>query len=79
MAKKQIKNEAKKEVKEKVKKDIYIKIKRGTKDAELGADFSGWIFNKEFLVLKEEKGIYTFGNDARIKLGTVKKEDCEEL
>ena len=75
MAKKQIKNEVKKEV----KKDVYIKIKRGTKDAELGADFSGWIFNKEFLVLKEEKGIYTFGNEARIKLGTVKKEDCEEL
>ena len=59
-------------------KKKYIRIKERTFDAEKNMQFSNWVAEKSFLVLEETDTTYTFGTDAKIKLGVVRKKDCWE-
>lgn len=73
--------EEKVEKKEEVKphKVKRIQIKERTFDAETGSQFSNWVAQKQFIVLNETEDTYTFGNEAKFKLGVVKKSDCVEV
>ena len=57
----------------------YIQIKERTFDAEKNMQFSNWVVGKSFRVLDEDDATFTFGTDAKIKLGVVRKEDCIEV
>ena len=80
---KEVKNEKvekpveKKEVK--AAKEKKIQIKQRTFDVEKKMQFSNWVVEKQFVVLEETDDTYTFGNDAKIKLGVVRKSDCVEV
>lgn len=65
----------KKEVKKQQPKTI--RIKNNAYDCELNARFSPWVSTVDHVVLEEKKDCFIFGNAQGIKLGAVKKEDCE--
>ena len=92
--KKEVK-EVKKEVKpkvEKVEKKVeekpkkvetpkvkMIQIKQRSFDAETGFQYNSWVVGKQFKVIGEDNDTFTFGNEANMKLGVVRKEDCVEV